>query len=199
SVKEVAHSDRWAIRLLTRLPQALVVVDRQLRVVFVNPASRRLLRQPLRVGDPLPEPWPVFPLREHARSLFGRRPAVARQVFEAAGRIVSVQGLTSSDQLTATLMIADVTQDERMRRAEREFVENAAHELRTPIAAILSAAEALESGAKDEPADRDQFLRHIRLQADRLARLAASLLLLRRVGSRLEGPPPHVRAANGPP
>src|SRR5262249_31621996 len=101
---------------------------------------------------------------------------------------VSVQGLTSSDQLTATLMIADVTQDERMRRAEREFVENAAHELRTPIAAILSAAEALESGAKDEPADRDQFLRHIRLQADRLGRLAASLLLLRRVDSGMERP-----------
>jgi signal transduction histidine kinase len=78
-------------------------------------------------------------------------------------------------------VIADVSKDERLGRAEREFVENAAHELRTPVAAILSVIEALESGGKNDPAVRDQFLAHIRTQADRLARLTTSLLLLRRM------------------
>lgn len=187
-VDEPAAGERWAIRLLTRLPQALVVVDRQLRVVFVNPASRRLLRHALRDGEPLPDPWPSFSLREHARSLFTRRPAVARRIFDAGGRTLAVEGLTSPDRLTATLVIADVTRDERVRRAEQEFVENAAHELRTPVAAILSVVDALDSGAKNEPAIRDQFLRHIRQHAERLSRLATSLLLLRRVHSGVDRP-----------
>ena len=56
------------------------------------------------------------------------------------------------------IVLADVTERERRERAEREFVANAAHELRTPIAAIDGALEALELGAKEQPADRDRFL-----------------------------------------
>jgi signal transduction histidine kinase len=182
-------SARWADRLLTRLPQGIVVVDRRLRVVFVNPAARRVLggRRP-HIGGPLPDPWPAYPLRATAQSLFGSRPAVGRQVIDVGGRTLAIEALTSPDRLTGTLVIGDVTQDERLRRAEREFVENAAHELRTPVAAILSVVDALESGAKDDAAVRDQFLAHIRRQADRLSRLATSLLLLRRMQEGAEKP-----------
>ena len=180
---------RWAVRLLTQLPQAIVVVDTQLRVLFVNPAARRLLfGQGIQVGEALPDPWSAFSLREHARKLFGPRPALGRRVVDAGDRTLAIEGLTSVDRLTAVVVVADVTRDERARRAEREFVENAAHELRTPVAAIISVVEALESGAKDDPAVRDQFLRHIRRHADRLARLATSLLVLRRTHAGVEQP-----------
>jgi signal transduction histidine kinase len=189
-VSAAAHSpDRWADRLLTRLPQGIVVVDRYLRVVFANPAARRLLRnRGLRDGETIPDPWPEHSLRETAESLFGRLPVVGRRVFDVGGRTYAVEGLTSSDRATGTLVIADVTHEERTRRSEREFVENAAHELRTPVAAILSVVEALESGGKDDPAVRDQFLTHIRRQADRLSRLATSLLLLRRMQEGMDQP-----------
>ena len=181
--------DRWADRLLTRLPQAIVVVDRYLRVVFANPAARRLFRdRGLRDGETIPDPWPELSLHETAESLFGRLPVVGRHIFDVGGRTYAVEALTSSDRATGTLVISDVTHEERARRSEREFVENAAHELRTPVAAILSVVEALESGGKDDPAVRDQFLTHIRRQADRLSRLAASLLLLRRMQEGMDQP-----------
>jgi signal transduction histidine kinase len=183
-----ASGDRWADRLLTRLPQGIVGVDRNLRVVFANPAARRLLPESLRVGEAMPDPWPEHSLRETAASLFGRVPAVGPRVLDVGGRRYAVEGLTSSDRETGALVIADVTQDDLKRRAEREFVENAAHELRTPVAAILSVVDALESGGKDDPAVRDQFLSHIRRQADRLSRLATSLLLLRRMQEGLDQP-----------
>jgi signal transduction histidine kinase len=178
----------WADRLLTRLPQGIVGVDRNLRVVFANPAARRLLPESLRLGETLPDPWPEHSLRETAESLFGRLPAVGPRVLDVGGRRYVVEGLTSSDRETGALVIADVPQDELKRRAEREFVENAAHELRTPVAAILSVVEALESGGKDDPAVRDQFLSHIRRQADRLSRLVTSLLLLRRMQEGMDQP-----------
>lgn len=177
-----APTDRWATRLLTRLPHGVVVVDPKLTVVFANPAARRLFGgSGVRVGGALPDPWPRFPLREHAQTLFGSQPRVGRRVLDVGDRALAVEAMTSADKRTALLMIEDITRQERARRAEREFVENASHELRTPVSAILSVIEALESGAKDEPELRDQFLGHLRSQADRLARLTSSLLLLARV------------------
>jgi two-component system, OmpR family, phosphate regulon sensor histidine kinase PhoR len=181
--------DRWADRLLTRLTQGILVVDRNLRVVYANPAARRLLPDPgLRVGETMPDPWPEHSLRETAESLFGSLPVVGRRVLDVGSRRFAVEGLTSSDRQTGALLIADVTQDELKRRAEREFAENAAHELRTPVAAIRSVVDALESGGKNDPAVRDQFLAHIRRQADRLSLLATSLLLLRRMQEGMDQP-----------
>ena len=44
--------------------------------------------------------------------------------------------------------------------AEREFVSNAAHELRNPIAGISGAIEVLRAGAKDDPAGARALPRH---------------------------------------
>ena len=38
----------------------------------------------------------------------------------------------------------------RNERVQREFATNAAHELRTPLASIVTAVEMLQTGAKDE-------------------------------------------------
>jgi len=73
-----------------------------------------------------------------------------------------------------------VTDRERRARAQREFVANAAHELRTPLAALASAVEVLQAGAKDDPVHRERFLRHVEEQCDRLQRLVRTLLVLAR-------------------
>jgi PAS domain S-box-containing protein len=82
----------------------------------------------------------------------------------------------------------DMTERTRLARAEREFVTNAAHELRTPLAALASAVEVLQSGAKEEPQQRDRFLAHVEQQSNRLQRLVRSLLLLARLQTRQEKP-----------
>jgi signal transduction histidine kinase len=65
--------------------------------------------------------------------------------------------------------------------AERDFVSNAAHELRNPLAGISGAIEVLQSGAKDDPVARDHFLNRLAEDADRMSRLTQSLLTLARV------------------
>jgi two-component system OmpR family sensor kinase len=68
----------------------------------------------------------------------------------------------------------------RRERADREFITNAAHQLRTPITAIATAIEVLQSGAKNSPHDRDRFLGHIERQTERLVRLVRAMLTLSR-------------------
>jgi signal transduction histidine kinase len=86
----------------------------------------------------------------------------------------------------AILVVADISERERRERAEREFVTNAAHELGTPLTAIRASLEVLQSGAKDEPTERDRFLSLIERQALRLGRLRRALLALARAQTRHE-------------
>ena len=176
-----ADQERLFARILTRLPHGVLVVDRELRIVYTNPAARRIVASGgVRTGDQLPDPWPDFSLRELAASLFTGRPIVGLHLVDAEDATYCIEGLVAAHTTTATLLLDDVTERERARRSERRFVENAAHELRTPLAAITSVVDVLESGAKDDPPTRDSFLAHIRTHSERLTRLATSLLTLAR-------------------
>jgi two-component system phosphate regulon sensor histidine kinase PhoR len=79
------------------------------------------------------------------------------------------------------LVVRDRTEELKRARAEREFVSNAAHELRNPLAGISGAIEVLRSGAKDDPEARERFLERLAEDAKRMTRLTQSLLLLARV------------------
>jgi signal transduction histidine kinase len=174
-------------RVLTQLPQGVVLVDPKLTIDYANPAAERLLGVGP-AGDPLPDPWPEFSLRDLAASLFGSDPPAGGTLLETENRFFWIQGLPPSTAETAIVIVDDVTERERARQSEREFVENAAHELRTPLAAIVSVMDVLESGAKDIPEVRDRFLKHIRVHSDRLSQLATSLLVLARLQTGVEQP-----------
>jgi signal transduction histidine kinase/HAMP domain-containing protein len=177
-------------RLLGRLQEGVLTVDRGLEVDFANEEARRLLSAPLRPGDRLPEPWPEFSLRELAQSLFGPPADVTEaQVSPDEESTYTVVGIPApADSETAVVVITDVSERERRERAEREFVANAAHELRTPLTTLTGAVEALQSGAKDRPEERDRFLAHIERECARLTRLVRALLVLARAQTREEAP-----------
>jgi two-component system sensor histidine kinase SenX3 len=75
----------------------------------------------------------------------------------------------------------DRTEEMRREQTEREFVSNAAHELRNPLAGISGALEVLQAGAKDDPEALDHFLLRLIEDVERMNRLMQSLLTLARV------------------
>ncbi len=182
------ESERDRLRLLLeQLQEGVIAVDRGLRVAFTNPAAARLLG-PLEHGVPLPDPWGEPSLRRLANGLFrpGARIAQARVSpgEDLSYALVGIPAGPGSE--LAVLVLTDISERERRERAEREFVANAAHELRTPIAVIASAVDVLQQGAKAVPEDRDRFLTMIRHQTTRLGRLVRVLLVLARAQTRQE-------------
>ena len=119
----------------------------------------------------------------HARRL--------RRLERAAERVargdfsVPIPGVGASGSPDEVAHLAE-TLDEMQRRlrvldsARREFIANASHELRTPIASLGGFVELLED---DEPdADtRREFIRAMRGQVDRLTKLSTDLLDLSRL------------------
>jgi len=168
-------------RTLERLDQGVVTIDSELRVEAANGAALGLL-DGLAEGETLPDPWPDFPLRGFCAGLFGGDEDVSRaRVSPDANRYYTLYGIPAGEGFrTALLVVTDVSALELRERIEREFVANAAHELRTPVAAISGAVEVLQQGAKERAADRDHFLAIIDRQSSRLARLSRSLLVLAR-------------------
>ena len=104
---------------------------------------------------------------------------VARATLaEARGAVEEMQASTRRD---ADKRLRELERAVAAReRAGQDFITNAAHELRTPLAAIVAAVEVLERGAKEIPEERDHFLRHVARQSARLSRLAQALLVLAR-------------------
>jgi len=176
------------IRLLEQLQEGVVAVDRDLTVDFANSRASSLLQREVSAGSPLPDPWPELPLRAAVESLFsnGADVRTIRAHLDSGRTYVVVLLPPTAASQAGVVVITDVTEQERREWAEREFVMNAAHELRTPLAAIASAVEVLQDGAKERPEDRDRFLDVVERQTTRLTKLARSLLTLARAQTRSE-------------
>jgi signal transduction histidine kinase len=86
------------------------------------------------------------------------------------------------------LVVRDVTEAKRLDAVRRDFVANASHELKTPVASIQAAAETIYSAALDDPAVIPRFAAQLEREAARLSRIVSDLLDLSRLeaGSDLE-------------
>lgn len=81
-------------------------------------------------------------------------------------------------------VLQDVTGQEKLEQARREFVANVSHELRTPLTTIKSYLEALEDGALEEPQLAGKFVNVARNETERMIRLVTDLLQLSRLDSK---------------
>jgi PAS domain S-box-containing protein len=188
------------------LPQGLMIVDAAGDLQLANRRAEELLAPFDEMAEALRrEPWPMFDadgseLDELDRPLVkalargeatrNRRVSLQRPDGERVFFELSATPVREPDGRVASVILTfdDVSERERRERAERDFVTNAAHELQTPIAAITSAIEVLQAGAKHSEADREHFLAHIERAADRLHRLTRALLILARAQTKAEPP-----------
>ncbi len=154
------------------LTDAVMVVDYDGPVRFSNNAAAKLLDR----GSP---PEAVLPLLRRAAEVgFSAHPAL-----RIGDRAYAMQARSLPDERAVLAVVRDRTEEMRREFAEADFVSNAAHELRNPLAGISGAIEVLQAGAKDDPEARDHFLARLAEDAERMSRLTQSLLTLARVES----------------
>ena len=163
--------------VFTSLDEAVIVVDPDGDVRFANPAAAELIRSDSMVVDPL-RPW--IRRATHRGDAESDHVAIGQRVFAIGARYLPAER-------SVLLVVRDRTEELRRDQAEREFVSNAAHELRNPIAGMSGAIEVLRSGAKDDPVAREHFLDRLATDVDRVSRLTRALLTLARMESIGEG------------
>lgn len=163
--------------ILVSLEDAVIVVGSDGDVRFANPAAAELVQEDGRPVEAL-RPW--IRRATHRGAVENDHVPVGDRVFAISARNLPAEG-------AALVVVRDRTEELRRDEAEREFVSNAAHELRNPIAGMSGAIEVLRSGAKEDPEARDRFLDRLAIDVDRVSRLTKSLLTLARMEATGEG------------
>ena len=79
------------------------------------------------------------------------------------------------------VVLRDLTREQRIERMRSDFVANASHEMRTPLAAIIGTIETLQGAAKNDAKAREKFFDSMLTQARRMKRLIDDLLTLSRI------------------
>jgi signal transduction histidine kinase len=170
--------------VVNQLPVGLVIVDASSeRVLTMNDEAARIMA----AAGGSAEALPLERVLVRGEAVQGERLELDHPEHGSFTLFVSAAPVRdrSGQIVSAVATIQDVTASELRERAEREFVTNAAHELQSPLAAITSAVEVLQAGAKDTK-DRDLFLEHIDREALRLGRVVRSLLTLARTQTGVE-------------
>lgn len=157
------------------VPVGLVVVDRTLAVLDVNPGARRLFGVPPGATCPAlhdlvrdPQVLALFQSLAGKGGTVDEAPApvvVRREGLEGGERLLevaarAVPGRPADGEPAAIGVARDVTERERTEQMRRQFVADVSHELRTPIATIRAAAETLagESALGEVPVRLVQIL-----------------------------------------
>jgi two-component system phosphate regulon sensor histidine kinase PhoR len=97
---------------------------------------------------------------------------------------VGVQPLYFSDRPgtpRALVTLHDITDIRRGEQLRVDFLSNASHELKTPLASLVGFIETLQGPAKDDAEARERFLEIMHAQASRMSRLVQDLLSLARI------------------
>jgi signal transduction histidine kinase len=154
----------------TPAPYGVIAVDGDGEVTFADAVAVTL------VGERVPAA-----LRRLAERLLATPGSAGPEVVEVGSRSIRAMAMRPADDGVVVLVVEDVTASVQHDRVMHEFLRNAAHQIRTPIAGILAAAEMLQSGAKESADDRDLFIGHIEAHATRLAQIGRGLMTLARV------------------
>jgi signal transduction histidine kinase len=154
--------------ILNGMTDAVVGVDRNLETTFQNPRATKLL-------ESTPHEFHTRLQEVLAKTRYSG--PVNEPDAEAGDRVIEIRAAPLEDGALA--IMRDVTEERRVQRAKADFIANASHELKTPIAALSGYLEMLEDEEDEEY--RAKFLNEMRGQTERLKGLAQTLLDLSRL------------------
>jgi two-component system phosphate regulon sensor histidine kinase PhoR len=184
--------------VLEAMAEAVIAVDSRQRLLFANAGANRLFGlDRSSVGRLVPELIRSPRVQEAIEATLRLSdPKSYQSEVVLAGRDTSMRGQGSERHLAvrgtplpglpspgAVLVFHDVTDLRRLERMRQDFVANASHELKTPLAAIKAYAETLLDWALRDDSVNVRFLERIDEQAERLNQLILDLLSLARLES----------------
>jgi len=178
-LRDIENERKTLELVLDSMPQGTLLVGADGAVLYANQSFGQLLGP---VPDSLEQVVP-FRIQEVVRRARSSGEQVDVDVEHGLpARILRVIA-SPFDDGRALVVVSDVTDRRRIDEMRRDFVTNASHELKTPVASILAAAETLRLAVEKAPERVPQFAAQIEAAARSLAQLVNDLLDL----SRLEG------------
>lgn len=190
-MRELAEKREAMRRCLEFLQEGVVLLGPRSEVLYMNPAAAGMLR--MESSPPESGQHPVLqslaPYPELKEFIEGTTPSASRREILTLLMPDSEQEQDEPEQVSLEMTIAaagmarrllvvrDVEAAEDVDRKRQDFVANASHELKTPIAALIGLLDLFDLVAEDK---REDLLQRAQRNARGLANLADDLLALAR-------------------
>jgi two-component system phosphate regulon sensor histidine kinase PhoR len=172
--------------LVDTLPDILIMTNDDKVIVRTNRAARNIFGQNLAqryLREVIPNEKLMNAIAVVTQDLRGQ--AIEFHVEEPMPcdfqAIIERFPIPSENGISIVITLTDITQQKRIQHMRADFVANASHEIRTPLASIIGFIETLRGPAKDDPAAREEFLKVMGEQAERMSKLVNDLLSLSKI------------------
>ena len=204
SRRATAEYDRLRA-IVAKISEPVLAVDQYDEILLANPSAERLLGLTLADADATTPEMRVLQGLDRCDRLMALI-GDARRRNSPTARIEEVEIETTSGEkhnfsvavscLTTAgnepgergrgcngvvAVLRDISAQKQMQRNHAEFVSNASHEMKAPLAGIKAYVEMLADGDAEDEETREQFLGVISGQTERLQRLIENLLNIARI------------------
>lgn len=185
TLSESDRNRRYQETILNEITVGILVVEENGMLQYANPAVCRMLGfdfSPRRSGPtPLAAKVSIYEINEAVITSATTGETVRRSVelYETHRHLELFSRPLPPDESgvrRVIIIINDRTDEYRLGVAMREFVANASHELRTPIASIQASVDTLKMGTELPPEVNEQFLDRIDDSAQRMTALVNELM-----------------------
>ncbi|MEC7787709.1 MAG: ATP-binding protein [Pseudomonadota bacterium] len=163
--------------LLSRMGQGVILVDKNLKVLYFNQTITKDFFPELKVDDDLFKniSYPAFKKfikkawekDEYTKEIAG--PRTIKTVY-----LVSSQKFSTDDQLL--IVFSDISKLKNLEKMRGDFIGNVSHELRTPISVIKANSETLLASNLIKDKNAIDFTKAIQSQSERMATIVNELL-----------------------
>jgi len=171
--------------LLNAMKEGVVAVNSENQIIHINTAALELFSLDANIkGQDLMEIDPFHELNTLTKNI-GHSESAPPVILEVNRRILEVQTTRQGEANSKTkgflFTIQDITERTLADNIRVEFVANASHQLKTPIASIKGIVETIIDSDQMEAETRQKFLVRVSDQADNLNNIVMKLMQLARL------------------
>ncbi|MBQ8719862.1 MAG: hypothetical protein IJY65_02390 [Clostridia bacterium] len=180
----IADGERVKLNtVLDNVSQSIIALDRSKRIVFANKSALTTFNGTNHdIGRDLVfliENLPVYEkINEHLSEDYAF--TCAYNEMQLSVVISKVTDTTISDDISAILIVTDITKEKLIEKQKSDFFANASHELKTPITVLQGFSEILLSKEGIDEGSKKQIAR-IHKESLRLGSLISDMLMLSKI------------------
>jgi two-component system, OmpR family, sensor histidine kinase ResE len=171
--------------ILTSMTDAVITFNRDRTILLSNPPAEKLLQTWfISKGSKSERPIPpeIYHMLDHVLDFEDK----IEEDLEMDGSFysITISPLYSGESIRGAIaVIRDKTEKNRLEKLRSDFIANVSHELRTPIAMLQGYSEAILDDVVQSEEDRNEMIRIIYDESQRMGRLVTDLLDLARMES----------------
>jgi two-component system phosphate regulon sensor histidine kinase PhoR len=189
----IEAQDRTLASVLEAVPDPILVIDARLDVIRVNAAARRdfgIENRRLPLARVLRDPGVLAAVRGTLEAGTASNVTFTPTLYRQRLFSARVEPLDLGEEGPGVLVaLREQTEQVMIERMRSDFVANASHEIRNPLASILGIVETLRGPARHDAKGREMFLELLAGEAARMTRLVDDLLSLSRIELAARQPP----------